>query len=191
MLCNSVSYRHLAVAVFIAVFAVSSPAKSEIEKFMRHCSGKLCLYYRASVAVPEGWQEDQASSRAMNVQIFVPKGKTLDNAGAVIYTTVKFNRDKTPIATLVAEDHANWRQKARDVKIERLPDVARAAGQESFLQYQFEMPSRKAQPFERVATTGDVDKDGNAFLVAVVLTATSMKALKAAEPAYQTILKGY
>jgi len=191
MLCNSVSYRHLVVAVFIAVFAVSSPAKSEIEKFMRHCSGKLCLYYRASVAVPEGWQEDEASSRAMNVQIFVPQGKTFDNAGAIIYTTVKFNRDKTPIATLVAEDHANWRKKARDVKIERLPEVARAAGQEPFLQYQFEMPSRKAQPFERVATTGDVDKDGNAFLVAVVLTATSMKALKAAEPAYLTILKDY
>ena len=53
------------------------------------------------------------------------------------------------------------------------------------------MPSRKAQPFERVATSGDVDKDGNAFLVGVVLTATSMKALKAAEPAYLTILKGY
>ena len=184
MLCNSVSCRHLAVAVFIAVIAVCSPAKSEIEKFMRVCSGKLCPYYRASVAVPEGWQEDQASSRAMNAQIFVPKGKTFDDAGAI-------NRDRTPIATLVAEDHANWRQKARDVKIERLPDVARAAGQESFLQYQFEMPSRKAQPFERVATSGDVDKDGNAFLVGVVLTATSMKALKAAEPAYLTILKGY
>src|SRR5262245_34175121 len=96
-----------------------------------------------------------------------------------------------PIATLVAEDHANWRQKARDVKIERLPDVARAAGQESFLQYQFEMHSRKAQPFERVATTGHVEKDGNAFLVAVVLTATYMTQLKAAEPAYLTILKGY
>ena len=77
------------------------------------------------------------------------------------------------------------------MKIERLPDVARAASQEPFLQYQFEMPSRKAQPFERVAATSDVDKDGNAFLVGVVLTATSMKALKAAEPAYLTILKGY
>jgi hypothetical protein len=191
MLRNSVSYCYLAVAVFIAVFAVGPPAKSEIEKFMRDCGGKLCLNYRASVAVPEGWQEDRASSRAMNVQIFVPKGKTFDNTGAVIYTTVKFNADKAPIATLVAEDHANWRKKARDVKIEHLPDVARAAGGEPFLQYQFEMPSRKAQPFERVATTGDVDKDGNAFLVAVVLTAISMKALKAAEPAYLMILKGY
>ena len=94
MLCNSVSCRHLAVAVFIAVIAVCSPAKSEIEKFMRVCSGKLCPYYRASVAVPEGWQEDQASSRAMNVQIFVPKGKTFDDAGAIIYTTVQFNRTR-------------------------------------------------------------------------------------------------
>jgi hypothetical protein len=191
MLCDRAAHRHLAVAVFLAVFAVGSPAKSEIEKFIRDCGGKLCPTFRASVTVPEGWQEDQAASRAMNVQILVPKGKTFENAGAVIYTTVKFNADKTPVATLVAEDHANWRKKARDVKIEQLPDVARAGGQEPFLHYQFEMPSRKTQPFERVATTADVDKDGNAFLVGVVLTATSIKALKAAEPAYLTILKSY
>jgi hypothetical protein len=53
------------------------------------------------------------------------------------------------------------------------------------------MPGWKAQPFERVATTADVDKDGNVFLVGVVLTATSMRALRAAEPAYLAILKGY
>jgi hypothetical protein len=141
---NPLSHRHLAAAIFIAVSAVGSPAKSEITKFMRDCGGKLCPYYRASVAVPEGWQEDQASSREMNVQIIVPKGRTFHNAGAIIYTTVKYNADKTPIATLVAEDHANWRKKSRDVKIEHLADVARAAGQEPFLQYQFEMPSRKA-----------------------------------------------
>ena len=85
----------------------------------------------------------------------------------------------------------NWRKKSRDVKIEHLPDVARATGQEPFLQYRFAMPSRKAQPFERVATTGDVDKDGNTFLVGIVLTATSTKALKVAEPAYLAILNGY
>lgn len=188
---NSASYRRLAAAAFMAALVVGSPARSEITKFMRDCGGKICPYFRASVAVPEGWQEDQASSREMNVQIIVPKGRTFGNAGAIIYTTVQFNRDRTPIAALVAEDHANWRKKSPDVKIEHLPDVARAAGQEPFLQYQFEVPSRKAQPFERVATTADVDKEGNIFLVGIVLTATSMRALMAAEPAYLTILKGY
>ena len=157
---NSASYRHLAAAAFMAALVVGSPARSAITKFMRDCGGKLCPYFRASVAVPEGWQEDQASSREMNVQVIVPKGRTFNNAGAIIYTTVQFNADKTPIAALVAEDHANWRQKSPDAKIEHLQDVARAAGQEPFLQYQFEVPSRKAQPFERVATA-DVDKDGN------------------------------
>jgi hypothetical protein len=190
MLRNSLP-RHLAVALFTGVVAAASPAKAEIEKFMHDCGGKLCPSFRASVAVPDGWQEDQAASRQMNLQILVPKGRTFDNAGAIIYATVKYNRAKTPTATLVAEDNASWRKKARDVKIEQLPDVARAAGQEPFLHYQFETPSRKQQPFERVATTSDADKDGNAFLVGIVLTATSMKALKAAEPAYLTILKGY
>jgi hypothetical protein len=187
---NLLSRGHLAAAVFVAVFAVGSSAKSEITTLMRVCGGELCPYSRAPVVVPQGWQEDEASSREMNVQIMVPKGRTFGNAGAIIYTTVKFNRDKTPIAALVAEDHANWRKKSRDVKIEHLADVARAAGQEPFLQYQFEMPSR-SQPFERVATTGDLDKDGNTFLVGIVLTAISKKALKDAEPAYLAILKGY
>jgi hypothetical protein len=191
MLSDFVYPSPLAAAVFMAAFAMGSPAKSEITKLMRVCGGELCPYFRASVAVPEGWQEDQASSREMNVQIIVPKGRTFDNAGAIIYATVKYNPDKAPIATLIAEDHANWRKKSRDVKIEHLPDVARATGQEPFLQYQFEVPSRKSQPFERVATTGDTDKDGNTFLVGVVLTATSMRALTGAEPAYLAILKGY
>jgi hypothetical protein len=191
MLSNCAYPRHLAAAIFTTVIAVGSPAEAEITKFMRVCGGELCPYFRASVVVPQGWQEDEASSREMNVQIMVPKGRTFGNAGAIIYTTVKFNRDNTPIATLVAEDNANWRKKSRDVKIEHLPDVARATGQEPFLQYRFAMPSRKAQPFERVATTGDVDKDGNTFLVGIVLTATSTKALKVAEPAYLAILNGY
>jgi hypothetical protein len=188
---HSVSHRHLAAAAFVSLLAAGSPAQSEITKYMRDCGGRLCPYLRASVAVPEGWQEDEASSREKNVQIIVPKGRTFNNAGAIIYTTVQFNADKRPIAALVSEDQADWRNKVHDLKIEHLPDVARASGQEPFLQYQFEMPNRKSQPFERIATTADVDKDGNAFLVGIVLTATSMRALKAAEPTYLAILKGY
>jgi hypothetical protein len=191
MSSNAFLRRHLAAAVFMAVLGAGSPASSEITKFMHDCGGKLCPYFRASVAIPQGWQEDHTSRSGMDVQIIVPAGRTFSDADAVIYTTVRFNADKAPIAALVAEDHADWRTRNRDVKIERLPDVARAAGQEPFLQYRFETPSKKAQPFELVATTADVDKDGNAFLVGVVLIATSMRALKAAEPAYLTILKGY
>jgi hypothetical protein len=46
---------------------------------------------------------------------------------------------------------------------------------------------------QTTATGGkaDVDEDGNAFPVGIVLTATSTKALKAAEPAYLKILKAY
>jgi hypothetical protein len=191
MSSNSVSHRLLAAAVFMAVLAAGSPAKAEVTKFMHDCGGKLCPYYRASLAIPQGWREDRRLIGGVDTQIVVPAGRTFDDADAVIYATVGFNRNKTPITALVAEDHANWRKKNRDVKIEPLPDIARAAGQEPFLLYRFETPSRKEQPFELVAWTADVDKDGNAFIVNVVLTATSMRALKAAEPAYVTILKGY
>jgi hypothetical protein len=191
MLSNAVSRRFLTAAVLMAALALGAPAKSEITKFMHDCGGKLCPYYRASLAIPQGWREDRTLIGGVDAQIVVPAGKTFNDADAVIYATVGFNRNKTAIAALVEEDHANWRKKNRDVKIERLPDVARAAGQEPFLLYRFETPSRKEQPFELVAWTADVDKDGNSFIVNVVLTATSMRALKAAEPAYLTILKGY
>jgi hypothetical protein len=52
-------------------------------------------------------------------------------------------------------------------------------------------PSRRGQPFERVATTADTDKDGNPFLVGVVLTAVSRKGLLDAAQAYLAVLKGY
>jgi hypothetical protein len=52
-------------------------------------------------------------------------------------------------------------------------------------------PSRRGQPFERVATTADTDKDGNPFLVGVVLTAVSRKGLLDAAQAYLSVLKAY
>src|SRR5947208_16290216 len=127
----------------MAALATTTPAKSEIKKFMHDCGDKLCPYFQASVTTPKGWQEDKSASRETNLQILVPNGKAFNNAGAIIYTAVKNNPAKAPIATLVEQDHANWRKKANDVKIERLPDVARATGPEPFLHYQFETPSRQ------------------------------------------------
>ena len=188
---NSKTLSGLTVAAVMAILSVTTPAKSEIKKIMLDCGGKLCPYLQASVTIPKGWQEDKAASREKKMQILVPVGKTFSNAGAIIYAAVEYNAAKTPIATLVEQDHANWRKKTADVKIERLPDVAHASGGEPFLHYQFEMPSRKSQSFERVASTSDTDNDNNAFLVAIVLTAMSKKALRDTEPAYLTILKSY
>src|SRR5262245_22945427 len=67
------------------------PASAEIEKFLRPCEQKLCPFFRASLAIPKGWQEDQAATKKLNMQVLVPRGKIYDNAEAVIYATVTFN----------------------------------------------------------------------------------------------------
>jgi hypothetical protein len=40
----------------------TSSAKSEITKLIRVCGGELCPYLRASVIVPQAWQEGEALS---------------------------------------------------------------------------------------------------------------------------------
>ena len=189
-IAHSLRLRGVAVAA-LAVAQAIMPAAAEVEKLMLVCDGKLCPFFRASFAPPAGWVEDEQNGRKMGAVIFVPRGQTFHSAGAIIYATARFNRDKKPIADFIEQDQARWRQKAGDVKITRLADVARAGGKDSFQYFQFEAPSMKAQPFERVATTSDNDKEGNAFVVGLVLTAKSMKALNAAEPAYLAMLKAY
>jgi len=185
------SLLRIVFAASVLAFAFVAPAAAEIEKIMRVCDGKLCPFFKTSFAVPKGWVEDKENGQRLNLLIFVPRGQTFHSAGAIIYATARFNPDKKPIETFIEDDQARWRQKARDVKITRLDDVARTKGQESFRHFQYVAPSLKAQPFERVASTSDSDKDGNAYLVGLVLTAKSQKALTAAEPAFLAMLKGY
>jgi len=180
----------LGAALVMATFA-AAPAAAEVEKILLPCDGKLCPFFRASFVPPDGWIEDKENSRKMGIVIFVPRGQTFHSAGAIIYATARFNRDKKPITDFIEQDQARWREKAKDVKITSLAQVERANGREAFRHFQFEAPSMKQQPFERVATVGDSDNDGNAFIVGLVLTAKSAKALSAAEPVYLAMLTAY
>jgi hypothetical protein len=179
-------------AALLGLAVGSGPAAGEIAKLLLPCKdGKLCAAYRASIKPPDGWRLDADAERRFNVQMLVPQGQTFDDAGAIIYAVVTYNPNNRSIADFVAEDQARWRAESADVKISALPDVARANGKPAFSLHHYELPTSTAQPFERVATTTDSDADGNGFLVGVVLSAKSMAALDAAEPAHLAILKAY
>src|SRR5262245_908756 len=109
-------------AAIVAILAVA-PARAEVEKIMQVCDGKLCPFFRASFTSPDGWVEDKENSRKMGVVIFVPRGQTFHSAGAIIYATARFNRDKKPITDFIEQDQARWREKAKDVKITGLAQV--------------------------------------------------------------------
>jgi hypothetical protein len=166
-------------------------ASAEIQKYMRTCDKGMCPYFRASITIPDGWVEDKAASREFDALMLLPAGKDFDNAQAKIYVAVRYNPKKLPVANFVLDAHEQLRDSAKDGRFTMLPEMIRADGKPSYIRYSFEAPSLKEQGYETQAVTNDGDKDGNDFIVTIVLTANSRNAFKAAEPAYLSILSKY
>ena len=182
--------RGLALAL-LSLLAVHGPATAAIEKFMRHCEGKLCAYFRAPVTIPNGWVEDQEASRALGVQMLLPNGVDFEKAPAKIYVLVRYNREKQSLSVIQRDVHKDWRARANDAKIVKLTDIVRKDGQVSFQRHRFEALRLAKQGFELTSVTADSDKDGNAYFVVIVLSANTREAFNAAEAAYLSILNAY
>jgi hypothetical protein len=180
------------LAVIAAAISLLSgtPARSEIQKFLIHCDGKLCPFFRASVTVPDGWVEDKEATDYFKAVFMLPSGKSFDDAPAKIYAITVVNRDKKPIDVFLPDMIKDWKSRSKSAKVTRLDDLPRA-GKPAFIRHQFEAPRLKEQGFELQAATTDADKDGNEFIVTITLSANSREALKKAEPAYRAILEKY
>lgn len=177
----------LAVAGLIA----AAPAHAEIEKFMLHCDGKLCPFFRASVTIPEGWVEDAEATRALGAQMMLPKGLDFGKAPAKIYVLVRYNKDKGPVSAITRDTYSDWKKRAKNAKVSKLSEVTRANGKPAFERHQFEAPKLEEQGFEMTSLAADTDKDGNAYVVVVCVSANTREAFKSAEAAYLSILKAY
>lgn len=186
---SPVAFRLTAV-LFVAGLLALSPARAEIEKFMRQCEGKLCASFRASITIPYGWVEDKEASDYFNAQMLLPKGVDFDKAPAKIYAVVRYNRAKQPISDFLPDTIKDWKSRAKDAKISKLDDLIRA-GKAPFVRHAFEARILKEQGYEIQAVTSDGDKDGNAFVVTITLSANSKAALETAQPAYLAILNKY
>jgi hypothetical protein len=180
----------LAVAL-AAIGLLAVPAQAEIEKFMRECDMKLCVSYRASITIPEGWAENKEASRELGVQMLLPKDVDFEKAPAKIYALVRYNKDKQPVAVITKDTYRDWKERSKKAKIVKLADVARANGKPAFERHQFEAPELSEQGYETTALAADSDKDGNPFVVVLVLSANTREAFKASEAAYLSILKAY
>ena len=182
--------RRIAAALLCIAFLSASPAKAEIEKFMRQCDDKLCASFRASITIPDGWTEDKEASDYFRAQMLLPKGIDFDKAPAKIYVVVRYNRNKKPLSDFLPDTIKDWKGRAKDAKISRLDDLARA-DKPPFVRHTFEAPRLKEQSYELQAATTDDDKDGNQFIVTITLSADSKAALEAAQSAYFAILSKY
>jgi hypothetical protein len=179
------------MAALAALSLLAAPATAEIEKFMRDCDGKLCAYFKASITVPEGWAEDKEASRALGVQMLLPKDQPFEAAPAKIYALVRYNKDKQPVSAITRDTYRDWKERSKKAKIAKLADVARANGKPAFERHYFEAPELDEQGYETTSLVADSDKDGNPFVVVLVLSTNTRKAFKASEAAYLSILKAY
>ena len=179
-----------AVALAAGFLFCGGPARSEIEKLLIPCEGKICPFFRASITAPDGWVEDKEATNYFKAVLMLPSGMSFDDAPAKIYAIAVFNREKKPINVFLPDMIKDWKSRSKNVKVTRLDDLSRA-GKPAFIRHQFEAPRLKEQGFELQAATTDADKDGNEFIVTITVSANSRDALKNAEPAYRAILEKY
>jgi hypothetical protein len=185
-----IAARRSALLALVGLTFAATGARADVEKFMKQCDGKLCPFFRASVVVPDGWVEDEEATDYFKAVFLLPKNAEFENAPAKIYAIARYNRDKKAAATFIPAAIKDWKGRAKDAKIVKLDDVPRA-GKLPFTRHQFEARSLKEQGYELQAVTSDSDKDGNEYVITITLSANSKAALKAAEPAYLTILEKY
>jgi len=170
----------------------AGPARSEVQKFIIKCGDKLCPHYQIALTPPRGWALDARATWHNKIQMIVPQGTTFNTAPALIYVQVFLHRNKNQSpADFARISNERWRAHVKDAKISPLPTVKRANGKPGFLRFAFENPGEKEQSYEFGAFGIDSDKDGNEFVLDVVMTGADKAALERAEKDYVAFLKAH
>lgn len=185
-------FRVLQIAL-ATTLVVGGAARAEVQKFLNPCPGQqLCPSFRLVMTPPDGWVLDVQATRENNVQMLVPKGKTFTNAEPLMYVQVFYRRDRQQtLADFARVSNERWIAENASAKIAPLAAVARDNGKDGFLRFAFENPKAPQQAFELGAFGIDDDKDGNQFVLDVVMSASSKKALDRAEMDYVGFLKAH
>lgn len=184
--------RLLIVPLVTAFFLMDAAAQAEVQKFMATCNDQLCPYFQIELTPPNGWVIDTQATKKNKIQVLVPTGTTFRSAPALMYVQVFYRRDKAQsLKNFAATSNARWLKAASDAKISPLPVVERGNGKEGFLRFAFDNPSKQQQRYEQGAFGVDTDKDGNTFILDVVLTGLNKAALDHAEKDYIAFLKAH
>ncbi len=107
-----------------------------------------------------------------------------------MYVQVFYHKDKQQsLADFARVSNERWLAASGNAKITDLPAVARANGKPGFLRFAYENPNKAQQAYEVGAFGIDSDKDGNEFVLDIVMTGSTKKALDRAENDYVGFLK--
>jgi len=181
------------MAVLAVTFvACTTLARAEVQKFVNPCGQKLCPYYQIVLTPPDGWMLDAKATKDNKIQIGVPKGQSFATADPLIYVQVFYRADKQQaLADFARASNARWIAANARSKITELPPVERSNGKPAFLRFAFENPGKAEQAFEIGAFGIDSDKDGDEFVLDVVMSGASKEALDGANEAYLSFLKAH
>jgi hypothetical protein len=183
-------FRRIAILLAAGFIAAAGSAQAEVQKLMNMCDGKLCPSYQFVLTPPAGWAIDKAASAKNRVQIMTPEGKNFNSAPALIYVQVFLRSDKQQsLANFANVSNERWKAHLTESKVSELPMTERANGKAGYLRFAFENPSKAQQGYELGAFGFDTDKDGNEYVLDVVMTGTSKAALDQAEKVYSAFLK--
>ena len=182
--------RLLQTAFAAALICGGGSARAEVQKFMNDCGGKLCADYQLVLTPPDGWVIDQKATGEQKVQIIVPKGTDFGTAPALIYVQVFYHADKEQtLADFARVSNERWQAAARDARISALAAVERTNAKPPFLRFVYVNPSKAQQAYEVGSFGIDSDKDGNEFVLDVVLTGGGKAALDRLDKDYVSFLK--
>jgi hypothetical protein len=164
---------------------------AEISQSLRRPEAVRLLRARAHAAGRLG-RRRQSDTAEIKVQIMVPKGQSFASAEPLIYVEVIYQLDKQQtLADFARLNNARWLTGNPKAKITEPPAVERTNGKPAFLRFAFENPAKAQQAFEVGALGVDSDKDGNDFVLDVVMSGNSKAALDRAEVAYTAFLKAH
>lgn len=185
-------FRLLRAVLAATLVICAGSARAEVKKFMTVCDGKLCPSYQLTLTLPDGWVLDEAATREYKAQIIIPKGKNFGNAPALMYVKIFFHPNKQqPLADFAHVSNERWRAAVQNAKISEIAAVERANGKQGFLRFTYENPSKQEQAHEVAAFGLDADKDGNEFVLMVVISGRAKKDLDGADKDYVAFLKAH
>ncbi|MGJ4928569.1 hypothetical protein ACQR1I_14410 [Bradyrhizobium sp. HKCCYLS2038] len=170
----------LGMAFVIVSYGATFPVRAEVDKIIHVCDGKpgMCAEFRPRVDAPDGWVRNEAASLRYGASMFVPVGKKFGKAEAIIYARGSYNKDRIALSQWVAGSDRNWMATSdANAKITALPSI-----NPKVIINRYDNPSLKDQPIEVIAHYADLDKDGNSYVVQLVISGLNETAVLAAVP---------
>lgn len=183
------------VSALFSGFTSLPAAQAEVRKVIFVClhgrKKEICPQFRAGFEAPSGWGEDKIAEAKQGRVIFVPRGKTYENAPAAITVQTTANRAKTPAETLAERDNAAFRQDYKDALVAPLATVTTAGIGAAVKLFRQTAEGLKPRGFQIVAFFADKDADGSPFSVQVVASAQTERGLAELRPRLEQMIKTY